>query len=327
MMPSPHGSTKRTPQLSGAVDLSVRLGSLELKNPVMTASGTFGSGKEYADFIDLESLGAVVTKGVGLDAWEGNPGIRVFETPSGMLNSIGLQNPGVEAFCATDLAWLANNAPHATIIVNVVGHAIDEYARVIERLEREAHVAAYEVNISCPNVDRGGLAFGVDAEVAAEVTRSCRAATKRPLIMKLSPNVTDITEIACACEMEGADALSLINTVLGTAIDVEKRRFRFERQVAGLSGPAIKPIALRMVHATAQATAIPVIGMGGIRNATDAIEFLLAGASVVAVGTGNFVDPCTTIDCIEGIDAYCQNHGFSVARDLVGAVNRKNDHA
>ncbi|MCL2024168.1 MAG: dihydroorotate dehydrogenase [Coriobacteriia bacterium] len=320
---------------SPAVSTSVHLGSLTLKNPVMTASGTFGSGKQYADFIDLSALGALVTKGVSLEPWSGNSGVRVYETPSGMLNSIGLQNPGVEAFIADDLAWLREHAPDATVIVNVSGHTRDEYVQVIERLAQEDGIAAYEVNISCPNVDRGGLAFGTDPDSAAAITRACKEAAargdgastaaraKRPVIVKLSPNVTDIAEIARACEDAGADALALINTILGTAINIQKRTMVFERTVAGLSGPAIKPVALRMVWQVARAVSIPLVGMGGIATPDDAIEFLLAGATAVAVGTGNFIDPTLTVRCIERIEEYAAEQGFSAVEDMIGALERR----
>jgi dihydroorotate dehydrogenase (NAD+) catalytic subunit len=237
-----------------------------------------------------------------------------------MLNSIGLQNPGVEAFVSRDLAWLAQNAPRTPVVVNVSGHTRDEYAAVVERLERESAVAAYEINISCPNVDAGGMAFGTDCASAAAVTRACRAVTCRTLIVKLSPNVTDVAEIARAVEAEGADAVSLINTLLGMAVDAEFRRPKLARVVGGLSGPAIKPIALRMVWQVASALSVPVIGMGGIANGTDAVEFMLAGATAVAVGTANFVDPTATIRVTDGIAEYCGRHGVARASDLIGAL-------
>jgi len=301
-------------------DLSVQIGGLAMRNPVMTASGTFGSGREFADFIDLGRLGALVTKGVSLEAWMGNASPRVAETASGMLNSIGLQNPGVEAFCARDLAWLAEHAALTPVIVNVSGHSVEEYAAVIERLEAEGRVDGYEINISCPNVDEGGMAFGTDCASAAAVARACRAATRKTLIVKLSPNVTDIGEIARSVESEGADAVSLINTLLGMAIDTATRRTLLARGVGGLSGPAIKPVALRMVWQVSRAVSIPVVGMGGIANGTDAVEFLLAGASAVAVGTANFVDPTATIRVIDGIAEYCRAQGVARVQELVGAV-------
>ena len=307
---------QKSPRVT-SVDLSVDAG-LRLRNPVMTASGTFASGREYADFVDLSRLGAVVTKGVSLDAWAGNESPRVAETASGMLNSIGLQNPGVEAFCARDLAWLAER--RVPVVVNVSGHSLEEYARVVERLESEAGVAAYEVNISCPNVDEGGMAFGISCAPAAAVTAAVRAATKRPLIVKLSPNVTDITEIARAVEDAGADGVSLVNTLLGMAIDAETRRPKLTRVVGGLSGPAIKPVALRMVWQVARAVSVPVIGVGGIMTGEDAVEFLLAGASAVQVGTANFVDPTSTMRVLDGLTEYCARHGVARVSDLIGAL-------
>jgi len=302
------------------IDLRVTIGSLELRNPVITASGTFASGREFADFVDLSRLGAIVTKGVSLEPWAGNASPRIAETASGMLNSIGLQNPGVEAFIAKDLAWLAENAPTTPVIVNVSGHTVEEYVRVIERLERESSVAGYEVNISCPNVDAGGMAFGTDCLAATQVTAACRAATKRTLIVKLSPNVTDIASIARGVESAGADAVSLINTLLGMAIDATTRKPKLARIVGGLSGPAIKPVALRMVWQVAGAVSIPVIGMGGIMDATDAAEFLLAGATAVAVGTANFVDPTATVRVVDGLTEYCRRHGVRRVAELVGAL-------
>lgn len=300
------------------VDMRVRLGTLEFRNPVVTASGTFASGREYADFVDLSRLGAVVTKGVSLNAWPGNPSPRIAETASGMLNSIGLQNPGVEAFCEKDLPWLAQY--DVPVIVNVSGHSVAEYVAVAARLEQDLTVDALEVNISCPNVDEGGMAFGTTCVAAAEVTRAVRAVTVKPLIVKLSPNVTDIAEIARAVEAEGADAVSLINTLLGMAIDTDTWRPKLARGVGGLSGPAIKPVAVRMVWQVARAVSIPIIGMGGIMTAEDAVEFMLAGASAVAVGTGNFVDPTATMRVVDGLEAYCRGRGISAVKDLIGAV-------
>lgn len=302
------------------VDLRVSLAGLELANPVMTASGTFASGREFADFIDLSRLGALVTKGVSFGPWAGNDSPRIAETASGMLNSIGLQNPGVEAFCAKDLVWLADNAPTTAVIVNVSGHAADEYASVIERLEDEPVVRAYEVNISCPNVDEGGMAFGTSCPAAAQVVRACRRVTDRPLIVKLSPNVTDIAEIARAVEAEGADAVSLINTLLGMAIDASTRRPKLARVVGGLSGPAVKPVALRMVWQVSQAVSVPVVGMGGIMDGEDAVEFLLAGATAVAVGTANFIDPTAAARVVDGIVGYCREHGVARVSELIGAM-------
>lgn len=303
-----------------SVDMRVQLGSLSLSNPVMTASGTFASGREFADFVDLSRLGAIVTKGVSARAWPGNASPRIAETASGMLNSIGLQNPGVEAFASSDLAWLALNAPQTPVIVNVSGHTVAEYVSVIERLESEPVVSGYELNISCPNVDTGGMAFGTSCAAAREVVRACRPATSRPIIVKLSPNVTDIAEIARAVESEGADSVSLINTLLGMAIDIRTRRPKLSRVVGGLSGPAIKPVAVRMVWQVASAVTIPVIGMGGIMNAEDAIEFLIAGATCIAVGTGNFVDPTTTMRVLDGIEEWCRTHGVVSVTELVGSL-------
>jgi len=302
------------------VDLGVTIGSLELRNPVMTASGTFASGREFADFLDVERLGALVTKGVSLDPWPGNASPRIAETASGMLNSIGLQNPGVEVFCEKDLAWLAANAPSTPVIVNVSGHSVGEYAAVVERLESEPAVAGYELNISCPNVDTGGMAFGTDCVAAASVVAAVRPMTSRPVIVKLSPNVTDIAAIAKSVEDAGADAVSLINTLLGMSVDAETRRPRLARVVGGLSGPAIKPIALRMVWQVARAVHIPVIGMGGIGDATDAIEFMLAGARAVAIGTANFVDPTATMRVLDGLEAYCRRHEVASIGEIVGAL-------
>jgi dihydroorotate dehydrogenase (NAD+) catalytic subunit len=284
----------------------------------MTASGTFASGREFADFVDIARLGAIVTKGVSTEPWAGNDSPRIAETASGMLNSIGLQNPGVEAFCERDLAWLAGR--DVPVVVNLVGHTVEQYAAVAARLEQEAGIAAYEVNISCPNVDAGGMAFGTSCEPAARITRAVRAVTNRPVIVKLSPNVTDVAEIARAVEAEGADAVSLINTLLGMAIDARTRRPKLARIVGGLSGPAIKPVALRMVWQVANAVSVPVIGCGGIMTGEDAVEFLLAGATAVQVGTANFVDPAATMHVIDGIAEYCTSAGVSRARDLVGAL-------
>lgn len=301
-----------------AVDMRVRIGSLELRNPVVTASGTFGSGREYADFVDLARLGAVVTKGVSSEPWPGNDSPRIAETPSGMLNSIGLQNPGAEAFCSGDLAWLSGlDVP---VIVNLVGHSVADYVAVTERLDAEAAISAFELNISCPNVDAGGMAFGTSCPSAAEVTRAVRAATDKTLIVKLSPNVTDITEIARAVVAEGADAVSLINTLLGMSIDIHTFRPRLARGVGGLSGPAVRPVAVRMVWQVARAVDVPVIGMGGIMCTEDAIEFLLAGSSAIAVGTANFVDPSATVRIAEGIERFCAERGIERVADLIGAV-------
>lgn len=304
--------------MTATVDMRVRMGTLELRNPVMTASGTFGSGREYAGFVDLSRLGAVVTKGVSLEPWAGNDSPRIAETPSGMLNSIGLQNPGAEAFCADDLAWLATQ--DVPVIVNLVGHSVEEYRAVTERLDAEPAIAAFELNISCPNVDAGGMAFGTSCPAAAEVVRAVRAATGKTLIVKLSPNVTDVAEIARAVEAEGADAVSLINTLLGMVIDTRTFRPALARGAGGLSGPAVRPVAVRMVWQVARAVGVPVIGMGGIMCAADAVEFMLAGASAVAVGTANFVDPAATVVIAGGLQRFCVDRGLPAVSELVGAA-------
>lgn len=299
------------------VALAVNLGGLDMKNPVTTASGTFAAGMEYSDFIDVAALGAVTTKGVSLNGWEGNASPRIAETPSGMLNSIGLHNPGVMHLKEVELPWLASQG--ATTIVNVSGHSFDEYVQVIEALE-EAPVDAYEVNISCPNVDAGGMTMGCHAPSVEKVVGLCRAATSRPLIVKLTPNVTDITEIARAAESAGADALSLINTLLGMAIDAKRRRPQLARVVGGLSGPAVKPVALRMVWECYKAVDVPLLGMGGITTGIDAIEFMLAGATAVAVGTANFMDPRATMNVIDGMLDYCEEQGVEDINELIGAL-------
>jgi dihydroorotate dehydrogenase (NAD+) catalytic subunit len=304
--------------MSSDVRMAVNLGGLAMKNPVTDASGTFGVGQEYGDFVDLDRLGALTSKGVSPVAWEGNDAPRIAETPSGMLNTIGLQNPGVDAFCSEKLPWLERFS--VPLIVNVAGHRLSEYTAVIERLEREERVNAYEINISCPNVDAGGMAMGTDPHMAEQVTRACRKLTERPLIVKLTPNVTDIAEIARGAEAGGADAVSLINTVQGMAIDAHRRKSRLSRPVAGLSGPAIKPIALRCVWQASQAVGIPVLGMGGIRTGEDAVEFMLAGATAVAVGTANFSNPTATVDVIDGIERFCESEGVADVRDLIGGL-------
>lgn len=301
-----------------AVSLSVNLGGLPMKNPVTTASGTYASGREYSAFVDPALLGAVTTKGVSLNGWVGNDAPRIAETPSGMLNSIGLQNPGVEVLKSRDLPWLRQCG--ATTIVNVSGHSIDEYVAVIESLETTNDVDAYEVNISCPNVDSGGLTFGTDVSMVQRVVSECRKRTKRPMFVKLTPNVTDIAEIAKAAEASGADAISLINTLLGMAVDARKRKPVLARVVGGLSGPAVKPVALRMVWQVHNAVSVPILGMGGIVNGTDAVEFILAGATAVAVGTGNFMNPRATLEVIAGIESYCNEMGVADVNDLIGAL-------
>lgn len=300
-----------------SVNLAVNLGGLAMKNPVTTASGTFAAGMEYSDFVDVSALGAVTTKGVSLNGWEGNASPRIAEVPSGMLNSIGLQNPGVAHLKSEELPWLREQG--ATTIVNVSGHSFDEYVQVIEALE-DAPVDAYEVNISCPNVDAGGMTLGTHVPSVEKVVSLCRKATSRPLIVKLTPNVTDITEIARAAEASGADAISLINTLLGMAIDVKRRRPVLARVVGGFSGPAVKPVALRMVWQCSKAVSVPILGMGGVTTGTDAVEFMLAGATAVAVGTANFMNPQSTVDVIDGIIDYCEEQGVNDVNDLIGAL-------
>jgi dihydroorotate dehydrogenase (NAD+) catalytic subunit len=300
----------------------MQLAGLTLRNPVTVASGTFASGREYAEFVDLSRLGAVTTKGVSLAPWAGNDSPRIAETPSGMLNAIGLQNPGVDVFASRDLAWLAD--VDVPVIVNVAGHHLEEYAQVIEALEaspQAAVVSAYELNVSCPNVDHGGMAFGTDCAAAADVTRRARAATTKPLIVKLSPNVTDIVAIASSVAEAGADSVSLINTLLAMAIDAEARRPLLARTIGGLSGPAIKPVALRMVWQVHRALPdLPIVGMGGVVTGADAVEFMLAGASAVAVGTANFVDPTAAVRVVDGVREYCDRHGCARVTELVGAL-------
>ena len=300
-----------------SVNLAVNLGGLAMKNPVTTASGTFAAGMEYSDFVDVSALGAVTTKGVSLNGWEGNASPRIAEVPSGMLNSIGLQNPGVAHLKSEELSWLREQG--TTTIENVSGHSFDEYVQVIEALE-DAPVDAYEVNISCPNVDAGGMTLGTHVPSVEKVVSLCREATSRPLIVKLTPNVTDITEIARAAEASGADAISLINTLLGMAIDVKRRRPVLARVVGGFSGPAVKPVALRMVWQCSKAVSVPILGMGGVITGTDAVEFMLAGATAVAVGTANFMNPQATVDVIDGIIDYCEEQGVNDVNDLIGAL-------
>ncbi len=299
------------------MNMKVSIAGVELKNPVMTASGTFGSGMEYADYVDLQQLGAVVTKGVSKEPWPGNPVPRVAEIRGGMMNAIGLQNPGIEVFCARDLPFLAKAG--TAVIVNVCGRTAKEYAEVAERLSREP-ADLLEINISCPNVSCGGIAFGQDAGSVEAITREVKKHAKQPIIMKLSPNVTDITELARAAEAGGADALSMINTLTGMKIDVEHRTFALANRTGGVSGPAIHPIAVRMVYQCAQAVQIPIIGMGGIASAEDALEFILAGATAVAVGTANFRSPQATLEVIQGMEAYMLRHQVDDIRTLIGGV-------
>ena len=291
---------------------------LAIKNPVMTASGTFGYGLEYGDFIDLNRLGGVLVKGTTLHPRQGNPYPRMAETPSGMLNAVGLQNKGVDYFC--EHIYPTISGYDTAMIVNVSGSQVEDYIETAEKINTLERIPAIELNISCPNVKEGGMAFGVTCAGAASVVRAVRAVYDKTLIVKLSPNVTDITEIARAVEAEGADSISMINTLLGMAIDAEKRRPVLSTITGGLSGPAVKPIALRMVWQTAQTVKVPIIGMGGIASATDAIEFLLAGASAVEVGTYNFVDPSATTQIVDGIEDYMHRHGFTDIQDLIGAL-------
>lgn len=291
---------------------------LTIKNPVMTASGTFGYGLEYGDFIDLNRLGGVLVKGTTLHPRQGNPYPRMAETPSGMLNAVGLQNKGVDYFC--EHIYPTISGYDTAMIVNVSGSQVEDYIETAEKINALEGIPAIELNISCPNVKEGGMAFGVTCAGAASVVRAVRAVYDKTLIVKLSPNVTDIAEIARAVEAEGADSISMINTLLGMAIDAEKRRPVLSTITGGLSGPAVKPIALRMVWQTAQAVKVPIIGMGGIASAKDAIEFLLAGASAVEVGTYNFVDPSVTTQIVDGIEDYMRRHGFTDINDLIGAL-------
>lgn len=300
-----------------AFDTSVTIAGVTLKNPVMTASGTFGSGAEYSEFVDLNKLGAVVTKGVANVPWPGNPTPRIAETHSGMLNAIGLQNPGIDLFCKRDIPYLKQF--DTKIIVNVCGKSTEDYLEVVERLGNEP-VDMLEINISCPNVKEGGIAFGQDPKAVEAITKAVKAKAKQPVIMKLSPNVTDITEMAKAVEAGGADAVSLINTLTGMKIDINRRTFAVANKTGGLSGPAIKPVAVRMVYQVANAVALPIIGMGGIANADDALEFIMAGATMVSVGTANFNDPLTTIKVVDGIRDYCAKNGVADISELIGCV-------
>ena len=299
------------------ISTKVKLAGVELKNPVMTASGTFGSGAEYGEFVDLNRLGAVVTKGVANVPWAGNPTPRVAEVYGGMLNAIGLQNPGIDVFVKRDIPFLKQY--DTRIAVNVCGRTTEDYLEVTERLGEEP-VDLLEINISCPNVKEGGIAFGQDPRAVEAITREVKRHAKQPVIMKLSPNVTDITEMARAAEAGGADALSLINTLTGMKIDIHKRTFALANRTGGLSGPAVKPIAVRMVYETAHAVSLPIIGMGGIMTADDAIEFLLAGATAVAVGTANFRNPDAAVEIADGIAAYMERYGTEDIRELIGAV-------
>ncbi len=299
------------------MNTKVTLAGVELKNPVMTASGTFGSGAEYGEMVDLNNLGAVVTKGVANVPWPGNPTPRIAETWGGMLNAIGLQNPGIDVFIERDIPFLRQY--ETKIIVNVCGKTAEDYVDVVERLSDQP-VDLLEINISCPNVKEGGIAFGQDPKAVEAITREVKKHAKQPVIMKLSPNVTDITVMAKAAEAGGADALSLINTLTGMKIDIHKRTFALANKTGGMSGPAVKPVAVRMVYQVAQAVKLPIIGMGGIMNADDAIEFILAGATAVSVGTANFHDPYATEKVVKGIEEYMEKYQIEDISSLIGAV-------
>ena len=296
----------------------VSIAGVELKNPVITASGTFGSGEEFSEFYSLDALGGVVTKGVAAVPWPGNPVPRIAETPSGMLNAIGLQNPGIDLFCSRDLPFLQKY--DTRIIVNVCGKTEQEYCEVVDRLADEK-VDLLEINVSCPNVKEGGIAFGQDPQALYHITSEIKKHAAQPVIMKLSPNVTDITEMARAAEAGGADALSLINTLTGMKIDIYRRTFALANRTGGLSGPAIRPVAVRMVYQVSRAVKLPVIGMGGIASAEDALEFMMAGASAVAVGTANFTDPFAAAKIARGIEDFMQEQGIEDIRDIIGAVS------
>lgn len=298
-------------------DIKVKIAGKEFKNPVTVASGTFGSGREYSEFIELSKLGAVTTKGVSNVAWEGNTTPRIAEVYGGMLNAIGLQNPGVDVFIERDLPFLEQQ--NTGIIVNICGKTIEDYIEVVERLS-ESSVDMFEINISCPNVKEGGIAFGQSPDLVKEITSTLKSRSKKPIIMKLSPNVTDITVMARAAQEAGADAISLINTITGMKIDIHKRKFVLANKTGGMSGPAIKPIALRMVYQAAQVVDIPIIAMGGITTAEDAIEFIMAGASMVSVGTANFYNPYTSLEIVEGIEEYLQQNAISNIDEIRGIV-------
>ena len=300
------------------MNTKVTIAGVEFKNPVMTASGTFGSGMEYSDFVDLNKLGAVVTKGVANVPWPGNPTPRVAETYGGMLNAIGLQNPGIDVFIERDLAFLKNY--DTKVIVNVCGKSVEDYIEVVEKLGDQDNVAMLEINVSCPNVKEGAIAFGQKADALMHITSEIKKKAKQPVIMKLSPNVTDITEMAKAAEAAGADAISLINTITGMKIDINRRKFALANKTGGLSGPAIKPVAVRMVYQVANAVKLPIIGMGGVMNTEDALEMIMAGATAVAVGTANFHNPYATVEIIKGIEEYMQANGVDDINTLIGCV-------
>jgi len=301
------------------INTTVNIAGVDFKNPVMNASGTFGSGMEYYEFVDLNLLGAVVTKGVAPEPWEGNPVPRITETPSGMLNAIGLQNPGIDVFAERDLGFLSEF--NTNVIVNVCGHSEDEYLQVVEKLSDDDRVDMLEINVSCPNVKKGGIAFGTDPKELQRITELIRKKSLKPIIMKLSPNVTSIAEMAKAAEAGGADAISLINTITGMKIDIYKKSFSIANKTGGLSGPAIRPVAVRMVYEASHAVKIPVIGMGGITNAADAIEFMMAGARAVAVGMYNFHDPAAMIKIINGITDFLSENHIADISEIIGCVS------
>ena len=305
------------------MNLSVKIAGVEFKNPVTVASGTFGSGAEYSDFVDLSRLGAVTTKGVANVPWEGNATPRIAETYGGMMNAVGLQNPGMDVFCKRDIPFLQQY--DTNIIVNVCGRTEQDYVEVVERLADE-DVDLLEINVSCPNVKEGGIAFGQDPKALAHITEEIKKKAKQPVIMKLSPNVTDITVMAKAAEAAGADAISLINTLTGMKIDINRRNFAVANKTGGVSGPAIKPIAVRMVYQVANAVKIPIIGMGGIMNYEDAIEFMMAGASAVAVGTANFHNPYTTVEIVEGIQKFMEEKGIEDINEIIGCVKQESEN-
>ena len=300
------------------MNTSVTIAGVEFKNPVMTGSGTFGSGMEYSEFVDLNRLGAVVTKGVANVPWPGNPTPRVAEVYGGMLNAIGLQNPGVDVFIQRDLEFLKQF--DTKVIVNVCGKTVEDYLEVVEKLGDQKRVDMLEINVSCPNVKEGAIAFGQKADALFDITSRIKKIARQPVIMKLSPNVTDIAEMARAAEAAGADAISLINTLTGMKIDIERRRFALANKTGGMSGPAVKPVAVRMVWQCANAVSIPIIGMGGIATAEDAVEFLMGGATAVAVGAMNFVNPYATLEIAEGLETFLENHGISDIREIIGCV-------
>ncbi len=304
--------------VSSPVDLSVEIGSLRLKNPVLAASGTFGYGVEFARFFDLSKLGGFCTKGLSLEPMAGNPPGRIVETPAGMLNAIGLQNVGVEAFISEKLPYLESY--RTVVVANILGKSVEEFCRIVERLSSQPRVDAFELNVSCPNVRHGGIQFGHDPRLTYEVASSVRGVTEKPVWVKLSPNVTQIAPFARACEDAGADAVTLVNTFIGMAVDVEKRRPMLSHVTGGLSGPAIRPLAARLTYEAAQAVSIPVIGIGGITSARDALEFMIVGASAVQVGTANFVDPLATLKVVQGLEEYCLRHGLENIRSVIGSL-------